>query len=61
MMKKNYVRPALQVVKVQQMYSILEGSSKLTGVNSNVGLTLSQTGSSQPGRSRDIDWDDEDY
>lgn len=59
MMKKNYVRPALQVVKVQQKYSILDGSPVKT-VKSNAGFTLGQ-GSNQPGRSRDIDWDDEDY
>ena len=47
-------------MKVQQKYNILD-LSKVEGVNSNVGLTLSQTGSSQAGRSRDIDWDDDDY
>ena len=58
-MKKNYVKPAMQVVEmaVQQM---LAGSDlKATGISGNGGLGFGG-GSNQGGRSRESDdWDDE--
>lgn len=57
-MKKNYVKPQMQVVKINQSANILEGSS-VGKVGSNVGLGLGG-GSSEGGRSRDYDdWDEE--
>lgn len=57
-MKRNYVKPQMQVVKINQRVSILAGSP-VGKVGSNVGLGLGG-GSSEGGRSRDYDdWDEE--
>jgi hypothetical protein len=57
-MKRNYVKPEMQVVKINQSANILEGSP-VGKVGSNVGLGLGG-GSSEGGRSRDYDdWDEE--
>jgi hypothetical protein len=56
-MKKNYVKPQMQVVKINQRVSILEGSVK--GVSGNADLNYGG-GGSVSGRSRDYDdWDEE--
>lgn len=58
-MKKNYVKPQMQVVKINQSTFIM-GSKSITGVSSNdTGITYGG-GSSTSGRSRDYDdWDEE--
>ena len=57
-MKRNYVKPEMQVVKINQSANILAGSP-VGKVGSNVGLGLGG-GSSECGRSRDYDdWDEE--
>ena len=58
-MKKNYVKPAMQVVEmaVQQMLAV--SGDKATGISGNSGLGWGG-GSNQAGRSRESDdWDDE--
>ena len=58
-MKKNYVKPQMQVVKINQRRSILTGSDKVNGISGNTNLGLGG-GSSSSGRSRDYDdWDEE--
>ena len=58
-MKKNYMKPALRVVRIQQKYQILSGS--VTSVQSgDTGITGGGPGSG-PARARSyggIDWDD---
>ena len=62
-MKKNYMKPALRVVRIQQKCQILSGSDSVTSVESgDTGITGGGPGSVQ-GRSRSnggIDWDDWD-
>lgn len=56
-MKRNYVKPQMQVVKINQRVSILAGSVK--GVSGNADLNYGG-GGSVSGRSRDYDdWDEE--
>ena len=57
-MKRNYVKPQMQVVKINQSTFIME--SKSISVSSNdTGITYGG-GSSTSGRSRDYDdWDEE--
>ena len=58
-MKKNYVKPEMQVVKINQRVSILAGSDKVKGVSGNADLNYGG-GGSVSGRSRDYDdWDEE--
>ena len=58
-MKKNYMKPALRVVRIQQKCQILSGS--ITDVNSgDTGIGYDGPGSG-PARARQhggIDWDD---
>ena len=58
-MKKNYMKPALRVVRIQQKCQILSGS--LTSVQSGgTGIVIGGSGS-DPARARSyggIDWDD---
>ncbi len=58
-MKKNYMKPALRVVRIQQKYQILSGS--VTSVQGgDTGITGGGPGSG-PARARSyggIDWDD---
>ena len=58
-MKKNYMKPALRVVRLQQKYQILSGS--VTSVQGgDTGITGGGPGSG-PARARSyggIDWDD---
>ena len=57
-MKKNYMKPALRVVRIQQKCQILSGS--VTSVESgDTGITGGGPGSG-PARARSIDWDDWD-
>ena len=68
-MKKNYVKPEIQVVTINHSVQLLAGSDGLGGqknfrqFNSNAGFIFSNEGSSGEGRSRgcDDDWDDEDW
>jgi len=63
-MKKNYMKPALRVVRIQQKCQILSGSVTTTSTNLDEGETLTIGGSgSVQGRARSnggIDWDDWD-
>ena len=56
-MKKMYLTPRVEVVKINQSVSLLSG----TPVNSTGGNIFGGTvsGSSGTGRSRECDWDDE--
>ena len=57
-MKKNYMKPALRVVRIQQKYQILSGS--VTSVQGgDTGITGGGPGSG-PARARSFDWDDWD-
>ena len=57
-MKKNYMKPALRVVRIQQKCQILSGS--VTSVESgDTGITGGGPGNG-PARARGIDWDDWD-
>ena len=62
-MKKNYVKPQVEVVRVNMKCQIMAGSVQgvnSNGVNSNAGLIYNGSGSSTSGRSRDYDdWDEE--
>ena len=59
-MKKEYMKPLIEVVKVNMKCQILAGSDRsVTGVAGNGGFSLGN-GSSTSGRSRDYDdWDEE--
>ena len=59
-MKRNYVKPEMQVVKINQSANILAGSGQgIQGISGNTNLGLGG-GSSSSGRSRDYDdWDEE--
>jgi uncharacterized membrane protein YgcG len=59
-MKKEYIKPLIEVVKVNMSCQILAGSDRsVTGVAGNGGFSLGN-GSSSGGRSRDCDdWDEE--
>ena len=63
-MKKNYVKPEIQVVTINHSVQLLAGSAKYSGIGlkSNAGFNLGG-GSDGEGRSRgcDDDWDDEDW
>ena len=63
-MKKNYVKPEIQVVTINHSVQLLAGSNSknFRQFNSNAGFNLGE-GSSGEGRSRgcDDDWDDEDW
>ena len=57
-MKKNYVKPQVEVVRVNMKCQIMAGS--VQGFNSNAGLIYNGSGSSTSGRSRDYDdWEEE--
>ena len=57
-MKKNYMKPALRVVRIQQKCQILSGS--VTSVEGgDTGITGGGPGSG-PARARSFDWDDWD-
>ena len=58
MNRKDYQKPAIQVMNMNTCHQILAGS--VTGINSNAGLTLSSTGGNGDARSREFSWDDED-
>ena len=67
-MKKNYIKPATLVVRIQQQGSLLNASPTVTDVKTNTGITGGTSGSSQNGRSRtgyvwgeDDDEDDDMY
>jgi len=53
-MKKIYVKPAMQVVKVKSGRHLLSGS-----VKGNTGLKGAKSGSSGYARSRNLEWIDE--
>ena len=55
-MKKIYVKPAMQVVKVKSGRHLLSDSLKTL---SNVGLKGAKSGSSGYARSRNLEWIDE--
>lgn len=59
-MKKNYVMPQVQVVKINQNVNILAGSGQgIQGISGNADLNYGG-GGSVSGRSRDYDdWDEE--
>jgi uncharacterized membrane protein YgcG len=58
MNKKSYVKPQVEVVKVNMSCQILAGS-EVSGLSGNAGFSLGG-GSSTGGRSRDYDdWDEE--
>lgn len=62
-MKKNYVKPEIQVVTINHSVQLLQASNRnLGGLKSNAGFNLGG-GSDGEGRSRgcDDDWDDEDW
>ena len=62
-MKKNYVKPEIQVVTINHSVQLLQASNKGgIGLKSNAGFTLGG-GYDGEGRSRgcDDDWDDEDW
>ena len=64
-MKKNYVKPEIQVVTINHSVQLLAGSDgqkNFKQFNSNAGFNLGG-GSDGEGRSRgcDDDWDDEDW
>ena len=62
-MKKNYVKPEIQVVTINHSVQLLQASKhNLGGLKSNAGFTLGG-GYDGEGRSRgcDDDWDDEDW
>ena len=62
-MKKNYVKPEIQVVTINYSVQLLQSSKgNLGGLKSNAGFNLGG-GSDGEGRSRgcDDDWDDEDW
>ena len=57
-MKKEYMMPQIEVVKVNMSCQILAGSN-VSGLSGNAGFSLGG-GSSSGGRSRDCDdWEDE--
>ena len=58
-MKRNYINPAMRVVRIQQQCHILSGS--ITGTDSNANLIYGGGGNG-PARARSnggIDWDEE--
>jgi hypothetical protein len=60
-MKKNYVKPATLVVRIQQQGSLLNASPTVTDIKTNTGITGGTSGSSQNGRSRTGNvWEDDD-
>ena len=63
-MKKNYVKPEIQVVTINHSVQLLQtsNSKNFRQFNSNAGFNLGG-GSDGEGRSRgcDDDWDDEDW
>ena len=62
-MKRNYVKPEIQVVTINHSVQLLaESNRNLGGLKSNAGFNLGG-GSDGEGRSRgcDDDWDDEDW
>ena len=64
-MKKNYVKPEIQVVTINHGVQLLQASNpkNFRQFNSNADFIFSNEGSSGEGRSRgcDDDWDDEDW
>ena len=58
-MKKNYQKPAMQVVAISQQCNILTDSVHTVG--GNAGFNAKVSGGSGPARSRSFDdWDDEE-
>ena len=53
-MKKNYCKPTMNVVKIQQAQMLC------TSTESNVGITGGNSGYDGPARARSFDWDDWD-
>lgn len=59
-MKKMYVRPQVEVVKITQCVTLLNGSGpEASAASGNGGFESVISGSSGSGRSRGCDWDDE--
>ena len=57
-MKREYMKPQVEVVRVKMKCQIMADS--VQGVNSNAGLIYNGSGSSTSGRSRDYDdWEEE--
>ena len=57
-MKKMYVTPQVEVVKINQSVSLLSGST-VNSTGGNGGFNSTVSGSTGTGRSRECDWDDE--
>jgi hypothetical protein len=55
-MKKEYMKPAMQVVEIQMAQMLCASDVSSVGGNSGLGLGC---GSNGGGRSREDDWDDE--
>ena len=58
-MKKMYVTPQVEVVKINQSMNLLSGSPNASTASGNGGFSSTISGSSGTGRSRECDWDDE--
>ncbi len=58
-MKKMYVTPRIEVVKINQSVSLLSGSPTASTASGNGGFSPTISGGSCTGRSREFDWDDE--
>ena len=58
-MKKNYEKPQMKAVKINHRANLLCGSP-VSSVDGDV-FRGKITGSSGPSRSREADWDDEDW
>ena len=56
-MKKMYVTPQMQAVKINQSINLLN-ASRVGSVDGNTGFTLGGAGNGHA-RSRECDWDDE--
>ena len=55
-----YVTPQVEVVKITQCVTLLNGSGpEASAASGNGGFNSTVTGSSGTGRSRECDWDDE--
>ncbi len=60
MMKKVYVKPQMQVVKINQSANLLNNNSYATYTSGNVFNEQQISGWGGQGRSRECDWDDEE-
>ena len=58
-MKKEYVKPQMVAVRINQRENLLTGSDGSYSINSDA-FKSTTTKSSGPGRSRGCDWDDEE-